>query len=224
MAWTSPDLLARFYRYLGRGNGGTFGPDELWTESRAYETLSDAYEQVVTDCAPVAPAAFMGAPVQLVTADGGVTFTWPDGAYPLGHAEVYARLSGNRELYASTYSSGNRDEFVIEGATIRTPGNRVHAYAAGPYGRAVFMPARLDASTNPTLAPDGARELILWRALAMAAEVANGELDPAPWERKYTEARDRWFRVWATQYATVGNPALPGTVYWWRSVDWQGDG
>ena len=218
MAWTTSDLTERFLLYLGRGNGGAFGPDELWTTARVHLILSDAYEQVVGDMAPRAPEQFMGAPVQLLTSDRRV-YTFPNGDYPFGHVEVYARESGGRELYVSTYGDTSGD-FVVEGAQIRVVGNRQRTYQVGPIARYVAMPARLSDSQNPTLQPESARELILWRALILAAEVSNGEMDPTPWMSKYADARERWLTVWATQYATRGQAArgqLP--VVWWQGAD-----
>ena len=217
--WDSADLHDRMLLYLGRGHAGTFATDELWTSARLYLILSDAYEQVVTEIAPSFPEQVMGAPVLLTSADGGRTFTFPNGDYPFGHVEVYAKENGGRELYVSTYGDPGGD-FVVEGSTIRSIGNRQRTYANGPYARYVAIPARLSASVQPVLAPDAARELILWRALVMAAEVSNGELDPLPWVQKYGDAKERWFGVWATQYATRGQAARGTSAQpWWYGID-----
>lgn len=226
--WTSADLLDRFQMYLGRGNGGLMAADELWTTARCYTWLADAQEAVYADLAPIVPAAFVGAPSVLTSADGGVTYTFPSGTYPFGHVEVYARENGGRELYASTYGNPSGD-FVIEGSTIRAPGNRTRTYASGPYARYTAFPSRLSASVEPSINPEPARELILWKALQNAAEVSAGAMDPEPWRTKYegTEAerrqggaRMRWLQVWQTQYASKRNSALPNTTSrWWLTLD-----
>jgi hypothetical protein len=217
--WESADLYDKFLLYLGRGNGGTMDADELWTSTRVYSFLADAQETVYSDCAPIAPAAFVSAPVQLTTSDGGVTYTFPNGAYPFGGVEIYAQESGGRTLYATSYNVWGGD-FVIEGATIRTPGNRTRTYASGPWARYAGMPSRISAAVEPSLQPEQARELILFRALADAADVSNGMMDNAPWVSRYMNARQRWLTLWQTQYrhqgtSSRGIPSQP----WWLGLD-----
>lgn len=216
--WDSADLLDRFQMYLGRGTGGAMDADELWTTARCYTWLADAQEAVYADLAPVAPHAFVSAPVQLSTSDGGVTYTFGS-AYPFGHVEVYAQESGGRPLYATTYGITGGD-FVIEGDTLRTPGNRTRTYVSGPWARFTGFPARMSASVEPSLAPDAARELILFKALEAAADVSNGTMDNAPWIEKYAQAKRRWTVVWQTQFQSAGNAAYPaGSSPWWLGLD-----
>jgi hypothetical protein len=217
-AWDSADLADRFWLSLGRGNGGTVGPDELWTADRTYRVLADAQEQVYTDFAPAVPQVFVSPPLLLTSSDGGRTFTFGADVYPMGHVEVYAEEGAGRPLYATTYDDRGGD-FVIEGPLIRTPGNQTRTYARGPYARYVGFPPRLSASVEPGLQPPGARELILYRALILAAEMPNGEMDPTPWEVRYTDARNRWMRTWQTQYSTQGGAARPLRASWWLTMD-----
>ncbi len=218
--WNNAGLLERFFMYLGRGNGGTFGPDELWTEARALSWLADAQEQVYTVLASRGAAhALVNAPVQLTTADGGVTYTFPDGAYPFGMVELYAQESNGRPLVVSLFNDTQRDGFVIEGDRIRMAGGRAQTFANGPYARYVGMAPRISATQEVLLKPDSARELILYRALVLAAEVSNGELDPAPWERKYADAETRWLTTFATQYAMQTQSAIDNTGRaWWQDI------
>lgn len=226
--WTSAELYDRFLLYLGRGNGGVMAADELWTSDRVYTWLADAQESVFAELAPIVPGAFVGVPTQLSTADGGVTYTYGTDVYPFGHVEVFAVESGGRELFATSYRNTGGD-FVIEGSTIRTPGNRTRTYATGPWARYTAFPARLSASVQPAINPPQARELILWKALWNAADVSAGAMDPEPWRTKYegTErenrqggARMRWLQVWQTQYASKRNAALPSLVGdWWLALD-----
>jgi hypothetical protein len=216
--WTSADLLDRFLTNLGRAHGGAVQADELWTVARSYNTLADAQEQVYTEFAPMVPHAFVSPPLQLTTADGGRTYTFGANVYPMGHVEVYAEESAGRALYATTYGDLGGD-FVIEGALIRSPGNRVRTYARGPFARFVGFPVRMSASVEPSLEPAPARELILWRALSLAAEVSNGELDPSPWNAKYADARQRWVRLWQTQYRGLANAGRPPMSAWWLRMD-----
>ena len=218
--WASADLLTRFQTYLGRGNGGVMQADELWTDARAYMWIADAQEAVYTELSAMAPSAFVGAPVQLTSADGGVTWTFGAGVYPLGHVEVYAQESGGRALLASSYGTIGGD-FIIEGDTIRTPGNRTRTYSSGPWARFTAFPTRISASDEPSLSPDAARELILWKALENAAEVSNGAMDATVWTAKYQDAKRRWTVAWQTQYASAGNAALAGNggAAWWMGLD-----
>lgn len=218
-AWDSADLASKFLTYLGRGTGGVMSADELWTEARVYQWLADAQENVYSDFAPMCPHAFMSAPSLCTTADNGVTYTFAGGAYPFGHAEVYAQESGGRELFASTYGALGSD-FVIQGATIRSPGNRPRTYASGPYARFVAMPTPISASQEPSIQPAAARELILFKALINAADVSNGVLDNAPWLQRYADARKRWIMVWQTQFSTQQSAGRGNTVNaWWLALD-----
>lgn len=216
MSWTTADLKARFQLYLGRGVGGDFGPDELFTAARQEMLLADAYEQVVSEFAPRFPTVFMGAPTQMATTDGGVTYSVPGEPFPFGHAEVYSRENGAWELVASTYGDRGGD-FVIEGGQLRTPGNRTRTWSQGaPWIRYVGMPVRLSDAQDPVMLPAASRELILWRALVLAAEIPNGEMDSSVWSAKYADAAARWTLVWATQYSTVGVQARGGIAQpWW---------
>jgi len=217
--WDSADLYDRFLLYLGRGNGGVMDADELWTSARSYRALADAQEVVYSDVAPICPQAFVQAPVQLVTTDGGVTYTYPGSAYPIAHTEVYAQETGGRQLYATSYGTWGGD-FVIEGATIRTPGNRVRTYSSGPYARYAALPSRISSTVEPTLQPEPARELILFRALADAADVSAGMMDNSPWISRYVEARKRWITVWQTQYRHQGTPSRGvASSPWWLGLD-----
>lgn len=219
MSWTTAALVERFQLYLGRGNGGVMDADELWTSDRIRTWLADAQESVYADLAPIAPAAFVSAPVQLITSDGGVTYTYPGSAYPFGHTEVYAQESGGRDLYATTYNQWGGD-FVVEGALIRTPGNRPRTYSVGPYARFVGFPARISNVVEPSLQPEQARELILWKALENAAEVSAGAMDATVWSAKYNDARRRWITTWGTQYRAQGTGVLGvATSPWWLGLD-----
>jgi len=216
--WASADLLDRFYTYLGRGSGGVMQADELWTDVRAYGWLADAQEAVYSDLAPMVPHAFINAPVKLVTADGGVTYTWPAG-FTFGHIEIYAQEAGGRQLFATSYGNVGGD-FVMESTGIRSPGDRPLVFANGPWGRATGFPSRLSAAIAPALQPEPARELILWRALSMATDVSAAVQDGSAWDRRYTEARKRWLTTWSTQYSTAGNAARNNvTGPWWLYLD-----
>jgi len=216
--WTSADLLDRFQLYLGRGTSGVLQADELWTDARCYTVLADAQEAVYGDLAPIAPHAFVGAPTQLTSSDGGQTYTFAS-TFPFAHVEVYAQETGGRMLYATNYGNSGGD-FVFEGARIRTPGNRTRTYQTGPWARFTSFPARLSSTQQPVLEPEQARELILWRALDLATDVSAGAMDPTPWRERYADARRRWVIVWQTQYQSSGSQALTTpNGPWWLGLD-----
>lgn len=212
--WGSADLLERFWMYLGRGNGGVMAADELWTDTRAYTWLADAQEMVYNDLAPVAPHAFVSPPAMLTSSDGGVTYTFPVD-YPFAHVEVYAQESAGRTLFAASYNQPGGD-FVIERDRIRMPGNRPRTFGNGPWARFIGFPARLSSTQAPSLQPEPARELILWRALDLATDVSAGAQDPTPWRERYADARRRWVQTWQTQYATLGQAAAAVDPWWLR--------
>jgi len=210
--------------YMGRGNGGVMDADELWTDTRAYLWLADAQEAVFADLAPMAPHAFVGVPTLLTSSDGGVTYTFGS-SYPFAHVEVYAQESGGRALLASNYGTVGGD-FVIEGNTIRAPGNRTRTYSTGPYARFTTFPTRMSASQDPSISPEPARELILWKALENATEVSSGAMDATVWSAKYADAKRRWIVVWQTQYQSAGNAAfMANGGPWWLGLGaMNGDG
>jgi hypothetical protein len=220
--WDSADLFDRFLLHLGRGNGGTVGPDELWTAPRVWRALSDGQAFVFTALAPIVPNALVLPPFQMQTSDGGVTYTFGS-AQPLAQIEVWAQETAGRELYATTYGNTGGD-FVIDPLGIRMPGNRPRTFSSGPWARGVFLPSEISATVEPALQPAAARELILWRALEVAADLPGGEIDPRPWRERYAEAWDRWVLAWRRQYATHGGErrATHATGRWWLSLADQG--
>lgn len=213
--WDSADLLSKFKLYANRPT-----TDEALSDAQIYTLLTQAQAQQMAKLAVYAPHAQMGDPVALTTADGGVTYTFgtdDDGnpIFPLA-AQVYARIDG-RELHASTWDSAG--DFVIEGNTIRAPGNKVRQYTTGPYARFIRADATISASSAPVLSPPAARELILWDALMLWAAVG-GEIDAGPWEARYGKAWKTWVEAFQTQFATQQAPAADRLQsVWWMARD-----
>ena len=215
-------LLERLRFYLARPDA-----DETYTDAQLYALLSDAQAMVYAEVAGKFPRVLMGAPELLTTADGGLTYrlasTDADGdpVWPMGHAEVYARLGTGGELYGSTYASGEGD-VVFEGGTIRLPRAVARSFSDGPYVRYVPTPGAISASSQPTLQPKDARMLIVFRALVLAQ--ARGGFRDTAW------AEELYRTLWqgdpktgdvglqgrgATQYAGQRAPGRAG-VHWWR--------
>jgi hypothetical protein len=148
----------------------------MLTDAHAYW-----YGQVAVHC----PYVLFGAPTTMVTADGGVTYTFPSDTEPLA-VEVYASATGP-ELKASSFGDGDGD-YVWEGSRIRMVTNTARTFTNGPIARWVAPPTTIDGSTAPTLKPARARVLAVYRACALWAS-AGGLRDPAPF---YTLEQRTW--------------------------------
>lgn len=211
--WDSADLLAKFKLYANRPT-----TDEALGSTQIYTLLTEAEQVQMAKLAVYAPHSQMGDPVLLTSADGGVTYTFgTDGdgnnIFPLA-CEVYAKIDG-RELYAASWASAG--DFAIQGNKIRAPGNKVRSYVSGPYARFIRADNTISASTQPVMRPPAARELILWDALKLWANVG-GEIDAGPWEQRYAEAWDRWVKAFQSQFATQLAPGSEGMQsVWWMT-------
>ncbi len=222
--WDSATLLQHFRDQFKRPS-----TDAAWPDATVYRFLSRAQQQVYADITAIFPRLLMGAPHAMETTDGGYTYhstvddTDGNPIYPFGAAEVYVR-SGDydtRELYGSTYGRYDGD-VVFEGNKVRIPQHRVGSFSGTLYLRCVQMPESISASSEPTLQPPFLRELILYRALVLAAN-AGAQRDPAPYEELYKSA---WSGNGATgstgylglltkQYSRQYDGAMAG-VAWWR--------
>lgn len=220
--WGSAELLEHFRDQFKRPT-----TDAAWSEARVYRFLSRAQSQVMADIAARFPRLLMGAPHAMETTDSGFTYHSTvydsDGnpIYPFGHAEVYVRVGGydGQELYGASYGSGWGD-LVFEGNRVRLPQRYARDFAGTLYLRCVQMPESITANTDPILQPPFLRELILYRALVLAAN-AGGQRDAAPYEELYQSAwlgpdkRGGYMTLLATQYSRSHDAALEG-VRWWR--------
>lgn len=195
--YSRTELLDLMKFNLGRGNGGVMVADELFGDTRLYFLLSQAQTQVYGDLMPIAPWVFVSIPWKMETTDGGITYDIP--GWMFGHTEIYANLNGSRPMYASSYGAlGCPDEFVFEGSRIRMAGNRPRTFADGPYVRYCGMPADISASRDPDMMPFEARELILWKALELAANVPQAMMDSQPWKTLYDTSLQRWMLLFRT--------------------------
>lgn len=220
--WDSATLLQHFRDQFKRPS-----TDAAWPDATVYRFLSRAQQQVYADITAIFPRLLMGAPHAMETTDGGLTYhsTVTDSAgnpiYPFGHAEVYAESGGvlTRELYGSTYGGYNGD-VVFEGNTVRIPQKKTETFSGTLYLRCVQMPEEISAAREPILQPPFLRELIVYRALVLAAN-AGGQRDPAPYEDLYRTAwmgptgAGGYLVLLATQYSKGHDGALAG-VAWWR--------
>lgn len=220
------DLLARFKLWAKFPTAGT-APLE---DDEIDLFLSEGQQEAAAEIAQHCPWLMFGAPTLLTSADGGVTYDFPDDAdgdpiTPLA-VEIYAQVGG-RELYAASYGALGGD-FVIEGQRIRMPGNHAFTFTAGPYARFVTVPLAISATTEPTLKPKEARPLIALYAARKFARLG-GLLDESPF---VLEAADLWEGkpngrgvrsgglrdALKLQYRTRMAPAINGgATVWWRA-------
>lgn len=226
--WDSATCLQHFRDQFKRPS-----TDAAWEDAVVYRFLSRAQQQVMSEIIALFPRLLMGAPHAMETTDNGLTYHSTvddrDGnpIYPFGHAEVYAESGGDltRELYGSTYG-GYEGDVVFEGNRVRIPQRKTSTFTGTLYLRCVQMPDDIDASTAPILQPPFLRELIVYRALVLAAN-AGAQRDPRPYEDLYQTAwrgpngTGGYLTLLATQYARSQDSALAG-ITWWRW--WVGGG
>lgn len=132
--------------------------------------------------AGVYPYHMYSAPTQMTSSDSGVTYSISAEAAPLA-IEVYASLTGPR-LIAGQYDDTAAD-YVWEGSKIRMVNSTARTFNSGPYARYVASPGPIDASTDSTILPSFARQLLVDRALIYWARAT--EKDASPFEAQEIE-------------------------------------
>ena len=157
--WDAPDCLARCKLLSGRDK---LTSDASMTDANWYDLLTAGEAYWKPKLAGQYPYHMFGAPTQLTSSDGGVTYIFPNESAPLA-VEVYAALVRPR-LVAGQFGDPNAD-YVWEGSQIRMTTNTARAFASGPYARWVAAPTTINASTDPTLKPTFARQLLVCRAV-----------------------------------------------------------
>jgi len=216
--WDSADLLARIKRL-------TDAPalDEAMTDADWYQYLTQGQQRIVRIIATHAPGALMEAPATLSTADGGVTYTFPNSDFPLGYAEIRDGRAGSVLTPGSDFNEWA--DYVLEGSRIRMVGGRARTFGNGLYCRYVKLPAAISASSEPTLQPEPMRELIVY-AGAEEWAMTGGLRDPAPYasllQKKLSgdpmiPGDTGWLGSLKTRVFGQGSDgAYGGMAYWWR--------
>lgn len=160
-------------------------PRTFPTTADEYAWLTEAQAYWLPRVAAEYPYHMFTAPTLLSTADSGVTYQFPSESAPLA-VEVYATLRGPR-LYVGQYDDPAAD-YVWEGSQIRMTTNQARSFSDGaPYARWVASPGTIDASTQPTLKPVYARQLLVDRSLIYWA-TRGGVRDPSPFRDRETES------------------------------------
>jgi hypothetical protein len=204
--WDSADLLQRC-----KDKTKIPQPSEEMDDPAWYRLLTEAQTFWMKKMSATKPEPNYGPPVKMVTADGGLTYTFgaadADGRFPfpLGHAEI--RESRNGRLWIPSTDWQQRD-FVMEGDRIRIPNGRQRTVGDGPYARFVADPSTpIDANTQPVLKPYSARILLVNRANILWA-LQGGKRDPAPYEAEENSNWDAIVEALATQFFMSGAQAV----------------
>lgn len=135
-----------------------------------YERLTDAQSQIVTDIAGIFPSClyptttYASIPT-LTTADSGKTFTFGTDSNgfaitPMGKAMIFSSLN---DIPSNPWREGI-DYIALGGTAIQIPNN--NSYTGTLYWRGITPPGVLSdtSTTQPVLFPEGARQLIAYRA------------------------------------------------------------
>lgn len=174
--WDAADLLARLRTTVNRPS-----TDESLTDAIGYQLLTEGQAHWTNTIAAQAPWVLMGAPTLLVSTDSGTTYPFIDASSnsiaPLA-VEIYDALAG-RLLKNGAFWDSSAD-YVWEGTKIRFPRGVTKTFSGGPYARYILPPTAISASIAPTLKPDHARLLIVYRAAALWAS-RGGMRDPTPY-------------------------------------------
>lgn len=155
-------LLTMFNRLTGRPTSDSI------TDPTKYQRLTEAQNEIVADMAIICPnvlyptVTYASIPT-LTTADGGKTFTFGTDANsysitPMGKAQIFASLN---DIPTNPWRLGV-DYVALGGTAIQIPNN--NTYSGTLYYRAITNPADIDATHQPALFPEAARELIAIRA------------------------------------------------------------
>lgn len=160
--WDSADLLRRFNALAGRP------PADAVTDAQKYGYLADAQDFVLTQIEGIVPRVLYGPPVQLVTADGGYTFTFGldgDGyaLFPSGKAGIFPSLDA-----IPSYPWVPGVDYLDEGTRIRMPNQT--AWQGRLYWYGITPPQEISATVQPMLQPPASRILIVIEAVRQFAE------------------------------------------------------
>jgi hypothetical protein len=202
--YDSAYLLSWFQRLAGRPTTN----DTVSTASE-YQRLSEAQSRVIAELAARAPEAFYpknanGAYPTLTTTDQQVfTFGTDSNGYPIfpiGKVGIYPTLS-----CIPDYPWIEGVQYLNEGNQIRIPNNMT--WAGSLYWRGIPQPPDIDATHQPTLIPEGARELIVYSAVMqfqLEGTAARSPEQASNAASLYREAFQRWCLVYRTQFRSGG--------------------
>lgn len=190
-----------------------------FSDTDKYTLLADAQEYTIGRIASIAPKVLYGAPQQLTTNDGGLTFTFgvddnDEPVMPIGRATIYDSLNA---IPGGAWVPNV--DYLDEGYQIRMANNR--SYTGNLYWYGIQTPNRIDGTGNnePVLFPHHARILYVIKAVADFTEYRNPALSDrmlVRYEREFgqvmTELRKHFASGGAMGQLTIPwSPALVPT-------------
>lgn len=156
--WDSAYLLGYFNRQIGRSTSDAITP------ATKYQMLSEAQNELIADLSAACPhvlyptVATASLPQLTISAAGDIgTFGTDPNLYakfPLGYGNIYQSLT---DIPTSPFL-----DYMNEGTQIRARNNGTLPSTLYWYG--ISQPADIDATTQPAIFPEAARELIGIRA------------------------------------------------------------
>lgn len=158
--WDAAYLLGVFKRLTGRT-----GTDSI-TDATKYQMLSEAQNEIVADIAAICPhvlyptVAYGSIPTLTTTDDQVYTFGTDSNSYakfPMGKGGIFQSLND-----IPTFPLREGVDYMNEGTQIRSLNNTTLPATLYWYG--ISQPADIDATHQPALMPEAARELIAIRA------------------------------------------------------------
>jgi hypothetical protein len=203
--YDSAHLLKMFNRLTGRA---ATAADPV-VDADKYERLSEAQVRVIAEASSRTPESFYqkGA-LGVMSTSGNKVFTFGTTANgfpvtPIGKTRIYRNLGSHPD-----YPMLEGYDYLNEGSQIRIPNDRTEA---GPlYWYGIAQPTDLGASAQPSLFPEGARELIVYEAaLHFALEGERNVALAQSMQELLATAYLRWFLVWRTQYNNGGALVAP---------------
>lgn len=207
--WDSVYLLSYVKRLTGRTGTDSIG-DPSW-----YQRLSEAQNEVIADIAAICPhvlyptAPYASLPTLTTTDDQVYTFGTDSNGFanfPMGHGGIFASLN---DIPTAPLIPGV--DYMLEGTQVRALNNGTLPATLYWYG--IAQPADIDATHQPAIMPESARELIGLRAafnfgtegnrnVALSQSMADRYGYPIHAEKPGRFAS--WCLTWKTQFAGGG--------------------
>ncbi len=201
--------LARFNQFAGRP------PSDSITDAAKYLRLTDAQNHVIALMAGVCPnalypqVAYASLPTLTTTDNKVYTFGTDANLYakfPMGHGGIY---TSPNDIPDSPLRPGR--DYMVQGTSIRSMNNTTLPATLYWYG--IGNPADMDATNQPAIFPEAARELIVIEAVRQFGK--EGVRNPAlvgamdeEWngtgDARRPGAWPRWCLVWKTQFRSGG--------------------
>ncbi len=208
--YDSAYCLSQFNRLIGRT-----GTDTI-TDATKYQMLSEAQNQVIADIAAICPhvlyptAAYASLPTLTITGAIGTFGTDASGyaKFPMGHGNIFRSL---QDIPNSPFV-----DYMNEGTQIRALNNGTLPSTLYWYG--ISQPDDINATDQPAIKPEPARELIALRTaynfgLEGNRNVAMSQSMATQYGYPLVAAPGRfafWCVTWKTQFANGGALTLTG--------------